>query len=141
MDEKRLLSQFDKLNRKMRRYFDGFFAGMPLTSVQALVLQYIIVESKTRPVFTRDLEEFLGIQGSSVTSLVNNLERGGYLRRESLEEDGRFKKLVLTPQSQEIAEEIMGRVGRYMESLFVGIPEEELRVFEAVLQKMTRNIG
>ena len=102
MDEKLLMTKFDKLNRKMRRYFDGFFAELPLTGIQALVLQYIIVESENRDIFTKDLEEFLGIKGPSVTSLINNLVRSGYLRRESLEEDARYKKLVLTNQAQEI---------------------------------------
>lgn len=139
MNEKLLMAKFDKLNRKMRRYFDSFFTGMPLTSIQALVLHYIIVESKNRDIFTKDLEEFLGIKGSSVTSLVNNLVRGGYLHRESLADDGRFKKLVLTEKTRGIEEEIVKRVTEYMKSMFVGIQEEDLKVFESVVQKMTEN--
>ena len=139
MNEKLLMAKFDKLNRKMRRYFDSFFTGMPLTSIQALVLHYIIVESKNRDIFTKDLEEFLGIKGSSVTSLVNNLVRGGYLRRESLADDGRFKKLVLTEKTRGIEEEIVKRVTEYMKSMFVDIQEADLKVFEAVIQKMTEN--
>lgn len=139
MDEKLLMTKFDKLNRKMRRYFDSFFAELPLTGIQALVLQYIIVESENRDIFTKDLEEFLGIKGPSVTSLINNLVRSGYLRRESLEEDARYKKLVLTNQAQEIKTEIVDKVNEYIKSMYVGISEEDLKIFESVIEKMTKN--
>ena len=139
MDEKQLMEQFDKLNRRMRRYFDSFFAGMPLTSVQALTLQYVLVESEKRDVFQKDLEEFLEIKGSSVTSLLNNLERNGYLRRESISEDGRYKRLVLTDKAFAIREEIMQKVTTYMKSMFVGIAEDDLAVFERVILQMSKN--
>ena len=139
MDEKLLMTKFDELNRKMRRYFDSFFAELPLTGIQALVLQYIIVESENRDIFTKDLEEFLGIKGPSGTSLINNLVRSGYLRRESLEEDARYKKLVLTNQAQEIKTEIVDKVNEYIKSMYVGISEEDLKIFESVIEKMTKN--
>ena len=50
MDEKRLMEKFDRLNRKMRRYFDSFFPEPTLSSVQALTLHYLIVETENRDV-------------------------------------------------------------------------------------------
>ena len=96
MDEKKLMEQYDKMNRKMQRHFSSYFSDSQLTSIQGIVLHYIIVEKDRGDIFPKDLEEFLGIKGSSVTSLINNLEQGGYLRRESLESDVRYMNLVLT---------------------------------------------
>ena len=141
MNEKALMEKFDRLNRKMRRYFSSYFAGTSLTAVQALVLHYLLTESAARDVFPKDLEEFLEIKPSSVTSLVNNLERKGYLRRESLADDGRYKKLVLTDKTFAIQDEILCRVEDYMKNMFVGISDEDLQVFEKVLLQMTANIG
>ena len=81
------------------------------------------------------------IKPSSVTSLINNLERNGYLRRESLADDGRYKKLVLTDKTIEIQDEIINRIDDYMKSMFVGISEEDLKTFEKVIMQMTANIG
>lgn len=139
MEEKKLMEKFDKLNRKIRRCFDGYFSDTPLTSIQGLTLHYIIVESRYRDVFPKDLEEFLEIKGSSVNSLINNLEKNGYLRRENLSEDGRYKKLVLTDKTREIQDDIVSRVTAYMKNMFVGIPEEDLLVFERVITKMASN--
>ena len=79
------------------------------------------------------------VKGSSVTSLISNLERNGYLRRESLASDGRYKKLVLTEQTLEMQDVITERIGEYMRSIFAGISESDLRVFEKVILQMTEN--
>ena len=138
-DEKKLMEKYDKLNRRIRRYFSSFFTGTSLTSIQALILHYIIVESEKKDIFPKDLEEFLEIKGSSVTSLISNLERNGYLRRESLASDGRYKKLVLTEQTLAIQDDITSRINEYMQSIFVGISEDDLKVFEKVIMQMTEN--
>ena len=141
MDERMLMEKFDKLNRKMRRYFSSYFTESTLTSIQALVLHFIILESKKRDIFPKDLEEFLEIKPSSVNSLINNLEKNGYLRRENIEGDGRYKKLVLTDKTYEIENDIVGRIDDYMKSMFVGISDDDLKVFDSVLMQMTKNIG
>lgn len=139
MDEKKLMEQYDKMNRKMQRHFSSYFSDSQLTSIQGIVLHYIIVEKDRGDIFPKDLEEFLGIKGSSVTSLINNLEQGGYLRRESLESDGRYKKLVLTEKTKGMQEDILKRVYDYIHSMFVGISEEHLKIFESVILQMTKN--
>ena len=138
-DEKKVMEKYDKLNRRIRRYFSSFFTGTSLTSIQALILHYIIVESEKKDIFPKDLEEFLEIKGSSITSLISNLERNGYLRRESLASDGRYKKLVLTEQTLAIQDDITSRINEYMQSIFVGISEDDLKVFEKVIMQMTEN--
>ena len=139
MDEKKLMEQYDKMNRKMQRHFSSYFSDSQLTSIQGIVLHYIIVEKDRGDIFPKDLEEFLGIKGSSVTSLINNLEQGGYLRRESLESDGTYKKLALTDKTKGMQEDILKRVYDYMHSMFVGIPEDHLKIFESVILQMTKN--
>ena len=139
MDEQKLMEKYDKLNRRIRRYFASFFTDTPITSIQALILHYMIVESEKRDIFPKDLEEFLEIKGSSVTSLISNLERNGYLRRESLASDGRYKKLVLTEQTLAIQDDITERISEYMHSIFVGISEDDLKIFDKVIMQMTEN--
>ncbi|MCI9538562.1 MAG: MarR family transcriptional regulator, partial [Eubacterium sp.] len=58
---------------------------------------------------------------------------------ESLDSDRRYKKLVLTEQTLAIKDDITSRVNEYMHSMFVGIADEELKVFEKVIMQMTEN--
>lgn len=139
MYEKKLMEEFDKLNRKMKRYFDSFFDGTKLSGIQGLILQYLLVETERRDVFPKDLEEFLEVKGSSVTSLINTLERKGYLVRESLSTDARYKKLVLTDKTYAMKSIINSSVMNYMSSMFQGISDEDLKTFEYVILQMTKN--
>ena len=86
-----------------------------------------------------DLEEFLEIKGSSVTSLLNNLERNGYLRREPLAEDARYKRLVPTKEAYSLRGEVDRRVMAYMHGVFAGLGEEELACFQSVVKRMSQN--
>lgn len=141
MNEKKLMESFDKLNRRIRRYFDSYFSSLSLSGVQALTLHYIITESAHRDVFSKDLEQFLDIKGASITSLINTLERNGYLRRESLPEDARYKRLVLTDRSRALAPELLEMMAACTHTMFTGIEETQLAAFDAVMQQMTQNIS
>lgn len=140
MDYKILTGKQERLNRLMNLHFSSFFDDLPLTSTQALTLEFIVDKAQTGEVFQKDLEVFLSVRGSSVTSLINNLERDGYIRREPVAFDGRYKHLAPTQKALEIKPVISERIDRYMDSLFIDVPEEDLKVFESVLEKMTDNI-
>ena len=139
LDEKSLAEKYAAMNRRLKRYFDSFFADSPITSIQGLVLDYLF-RNREADVFQKDLEEYLEIKGSSVTSILDNLEKNGYVRREAVDYDGRLKKLAITEKAYAIEEDIVERVNGYMYSLFRGIPEEEREVFYSVLCKMIDNM-
>ena len=139
LDEKSLVEKYAAMNRRLKRYFDSFFADSPITSIQGLVLDYLFRNRET-DVFQKDLEEYLETKGSSVTSILDNLEKNGYVRREAVDYDGRLKKLAITEKAYAIEEDIVERVNGYMYSLFRGIPEEEREVFYSVLCKMIDNM-
>ena len=139
LDEKSLVEKCAAMNRRLKRYFDSFFADSPITSIQGLVLDYLFRNRET-DVFQKDLEEYLEIKGSSVTSILDNLEKNGYVRREAVDYDGRLKKLAITEKAYAIEEDIVERVNGYMYSLFRGIPEEEREVFYSVLCRMIDNM-
>ncbi len=140
MDYKILTGKQERLNRLMNLRFASFFEDMPLTGTQALALEFIMQKASMGDVYQKDLEEFLSIRGSSVTSLINNLERDGYIRRESVKFDGRYKHLAPTKKALSMQEKISQRIDKYMESLFVDIPEADLKAYESVLEKMERNV-
>ncbi|MGN1135332.1 MAG: MarR family winged helix-turn-helix transcriptional regulator [Oscillospiraceae bacterium] len=140
MDFKALTGKQERLNRLMNIHFSTYFDDLPLTSTQALALEYIIQRSAVGDVFPKDLEVFLSVRGSSATSLINNLERDGYIRRESVIFDGRYKRLAPTDKALALQQEISERIEQYINSLFVGISEEDLKVFESVIEKMVNNV-
>ncbi|MCD8115784.1 MAG: MarR family winged helix-turn-helix transcriptional regulator [Oscillospiraceae bacterium] len=140
MDYKRITSKQERLRRLMNIHFSSFFDDMPLTSNQAMALEFIINKSEQGDVFPKDLEAHLSIHGSSVASLVNHLDQSGYLVREPVAFDGRYKRLVPTEKAFAVRDKINDRITRYTDSLFVGISEDDLAVFESVIEKIEDNI-
>lgn len=141
MNAKQRMAAFDKLNRKMRRFFDSYFSELALTGIQAMALHYIIIESAHHDVFSKDLEAYLDIKGASVTSLLNTLEHNGYLTRECLAEDARFKRLALTDKTRAIASDLQEMMDRYIDNIFLGVDEKDLTAFDGVIQQMTHNVS
>ena len=138
LDEKSLVEKYSAMNRHLKRYFDGLFANSPVTSAQGLLLDYLF-HNQSRDVFQKDLEEYLEIKSSSVTSILDNLEKNGYVRRESVEYDGRLKKISMTDKAREIEKDIARRVSEYMHSLFRDIPERDREGFYFVMCRMIEN--
>lgn len=91
------------ISNKIRHLFDASFAGSGITGTQASILHFIYMNSEYREVFQRDIEAEFDIRRSSVTSVLNGLERNGLIRREPVKEDARLKKLVLTDKAVEMS--------------------------------------
>ena len=133
--EKQIMDKLEKLNHKMKRQLArSFQKGFPLSSVQGVSLHFIMTETAKR-----DLEQFLDIKSSSATSLVNYLEKLGYIRREPVEEDGRYRRLVLTEKAQEIWPELDQIIEGYIAGKFVGFTDEELATLDRLIGKMLAN--
>ena len=138
--EKQIMDKLEKLNHKMKRQLArSFQKGFPLSSVQGVSLHFIMTETAKRDVFTKDLEQFLDIKSASATSLVNYLEKLGYIRREPVEEDGRYRRLVLTEKAQEIWPELDQIIEGYIAGKFVGFTDEELATLDRLIGKMLAN--
>lgn len=139
MDLKRITGKQERLNRLMNIHFSTYFDDLAITATQALALEFIMLKTEQGPVFQKDMEVFLAVRGSSAACLISNLEKNGYIRRETADFDGRYKSLVPTPKALSMKSDISERIGNYIDSLFVGISDSELECFEKVIDKMTEN--
>lgn len=140
MDYAKITSKSERLNRLMNIHFSTFFEDMPLTHNQVRALLFIIEKSENGDVYPKDLEGYMSVRGSSVASLVNHLVQKGYITRESVAFDARFKRLVPTEKAFAVRGTIEERIDRYVNSLYVGLSDEELEAYCAVLDRIEKNI-
>lgn len=141
MNEKELIRKHEQINSLRRAKFAQCFEGLPITCIQALTLRFVVQQAVFGEVYPKDVECFLSIRGSSVNSLINPLERDGYLVRETTKVDGRYKRLVPTQKAHELRDEIDRRIDRFVSGLFADIPEQELVQFDEFLGKMEKNLN
>ncbi len=111
-----------------------------LTGLQAMIIRYIFKHSQTGNVYQRDLENEFNIRRSSVTGVLQLMERNGLITREHVEHDARLKKLVLTPKAIKIHNTIKQAIIEVEKKLRKGLSDEELNSFLATLDKIKKNV-
>lgn len=92
-----------KTNNALQRYTDGMARQMGLTQVQMSTIDYIYRLEKQQDIFQRDVEHEFNIQKSSATTLLKLMEKKDLIVRVALENDSRYKKILLTPKARQWA--------------------------------------
>ena len=133
---KEIIVLSNRIKRKMRSAAES----LGITDTQGRVLKYIWEESKSREVFQKDIEDEFDIRRSSVTQVIQLLERDGLIVRESVERDARLKKLVLTKKAIHNQEVMNGKIRELEFQMQKDISEEEREIFLKILSKIKRNV-
>ncbi len=90
--------------------------------------------------FQRDIEKAFSISRSSVTVTLQLMEKNGLIRRESVAQDARLKRIVLTQKARDLHRQIEADILAFESNLARGISEEEQEVFLRVSKKMQENL-
>lgn len=129
------------ISKSMRRLMERRLAETGLTPIQSRILGYIFVEeSKGNYVFQRDIEELFRIRRSSVTSVLQLLEKKGLLRRESVPEDARLKKLVLTEEGWKLQQGTFHYLNALEQEIREIFTEEELGTFFDYMNRIDERV-
>lgn len=111
-----------------------------MSGVQGWIISFIHDEGKKRDIYQRDIEQEFNIRRSSVTGLLQTLEKNGMIRREAVESDARLKKITLTPKAVESRLMIDRKIKAFDKKLEAGITPEEKKIFLHVAAKMRDNL-
>ncbi len=130
------------LDHMMMRNFVAIMKRTGLDEVTAMhgwILSYLYLH-QDRDIFQRDIEAEFSIQRSTVTNILQRMERKGLICRQSVDSDGRLKKIVLTPEGT-AAHLAMVPVVRWLDRQLVeGISPVELNFCRETLNKLRRNV-
>ncbi|MDD4843578.1 MAG: MarR family transcriptional regulator [Anaerotignum sp.] len=113
--------------------------GKSLTSIQIWIIHYLF-DNQDRDVFQRDLEIDFNVRRSTVSGIIQNLERKGLIQRQSVKQDARLKKITLTEEAMTLYQEMLVRITSMEEKMAENITDDEWFVFYQVLEKIKRNI-
>ena len=126
----------------MRYKSDQRLAPYDITESQARLLGHIYgAQRSEQEVSRRYLSRAMQISGPSVTSLLNNLERKGFLLRCSGSEDGRTMSIELSQKAITLLHEMSDILNVMAQDLLMGFSEEEKRIFLMFLKRTYDNLG
>lgn len=141
MEENELLvGWINLLARKTRRFCDQSLARIGLTGVQGRILSYIVINSRLRDIFQKDVEEEFSIRASSASGLIRQLEYNGMIQRVGVAHDARLKKLVPTEAAVRIQEQILQESARTEARLRADLSAEEVKLFVNFCERISKSI-
>lgn len=111
-----------------------------LTISQAYVIDFISIEGKDKEIFQKDLEREFDLKRSSISLMLNNMEKSDLIERVPVTEDARLKKIILTQKSIKIYEKISNAIDSIENKLSEDITPEEIKVFQNVLDKIRNSL-
>ena len=125
----------------IRVSLNSIFEEAGLTGLQARIIGFIeFRNNQGDDIFQKDIETEFKIRRSSVSSVIDNLEKNGFIVRQSVENDARLKKIVLTEKAVSLGAKHRKTVERFENSLLENMTKEEIATLKALLNKVAENI-
>lgn len=129
------------LHNQLRRAMDQNTQECGLTGMQGWLLGYLYdCEQAEREIFQRDLEREFCIRRSTVTGVLQLMEREGLILRESVAEDARLKRLRLTEKAHEKQRQIGDKLEELEKRMRRGLSDDEIRMFFALIRRIEGNL-
>lgn len=142
-EEKRYVGrEIHKLHHVISRYLAMYMkeAGIDeVTMMHGWIMKYLY-DNCERDIFQKDIERTFSIGKSTVTNIIQVMEKKGYIRRESVEYDARLKKVMLTEKGIRDNKNIEAMFYRMDQIIEKNIDEKEKEDFFLVADKIIENL-
>ena len=110
-----------------------------LTANQSWVLDYLTLHQE-QDIMQRDIEKKFSIRRSTASHMLQLMEKNGYIRRISVPDDARMKKLIITEKGIEAQKRMKDRLCRFEELFQSNITSENLQHLRKLLRQLEENI-
>lgn len=110
-----------------------------ITIMHSFIIHFLH-ENQGRDIFQRDLERNFHVTRSTITNLVQFLEKNGYITREPVPIDARLKKIVLTSRGEELDNQMkysINEAEKYVDSALSTTEKEQFLLYcQKIRQKL-----
>ncbi|MCK9392998.1 MAG: MarR family transcriptional regulator [Syntrophales bacterium] len=144
MKDDRLIFLIFTAQNKLRTYLNNALvaANVRVTFVQAGIL-FLLKQSNGRTM--SDLSQLIGVDNSTLTGLVDRLEKVGFVVRQASPTDRRSLLIQVTPEGIAEGDKAKMIIKRVNEEIKTGFSPEELDIFKGILRsffkKFNKNSG
>lgn len=135
------------LAHMMKRYLDSLVeadklpvpdTGKGLSGANMFIMRYLY-ENRDREVYQKELEEQMNVRRSTISKVLQIMEKKGLIRRKQAEHDARVKRITLSVQSQHNMEMFWENIEQMQRRLTGGFTDEELEQFLYLIRKAKKN--
>ena len=129
------------LSHKIKRRIGKVALEYGISGMQAKILGFIYINSSTRDIFQKTIEEEFDIRRSSVTSVLTLMEKNELIKRVSVSEDARLKKIILTDKGIEVNNLVYKEIAEIEDTIAKTLSKGELEIFVNNLERLNKNIS
>ena len=130
----------NQISNRLRRRARQVQEAIGISGAQGNILDYILVESRQRSVYQKEIEKEFGLRPSTATEALKLLEEKGLICRIPEEKDGRYKRIVFTPKAEAVQDALRREIEESEAILLQGIAPEEKELFLEIAGRMLRNL-
>ncbi len=124
------------ISHMIKRSIDSLHYPYDINGKQSRLLGFIAHESSKRELYQKDIEEELQIRRSSVTSMLQNLEKANMIQRVSVDKDARLKKIILTDLGKEVTKNTYHNIIAFEDELSSLFHEDEIEQLHEYLNRI-----
>lgn len=114
--------------------------NLPLSPVQARIINYLL-EHKNEKVYQRDLEKFLGLRRSTISGVLQTMERNNMIKKIAVQEDARVRQVIFTEKAISKEKEIQESLKKLENQLEKDISRKDLEIFLKVIRQIKKNLS
>ena len=132
-----LMSQVDRLCTK-RFVQNSHKAGLDISQDQWMVLGPIW---KNKAISQKEIAEYCGKDKTSVTKIIDTLEKKSYVVRFLDQIDQRVKRVVLSNKGKKLMNDVMPVIEQTHNDVRIGISNKEIEALKTILNKIYNNLN
>lgn len=110
-----------------------------ISPTQVKIIEYLC-KSKDETVYQKDIEKTLNLKRSTVSGILDTMEKNNLISRKNVKEDLRLKEIVLTDYAIDKLNLIKRKIKEINNALGKNISEDDLKVFYRVTKQIKQNI-
>ncbi|WML42428.1 MarR family transcriptional regulator [Neobacillus sp. PS3-40] len=130
---------FQMIGLKLKRTADEKVNDLGLNAQQGRMISYIY-QHQDKELIQTDLAEVFQRRGASITSMLQGLEKKGYIERKIPVDNERQKNIYVLPKGIELIEAFDQAFGEVEKKVVQSLTEEEKQILKELLTKINRTL-
>lgn len=127
---------FRVIGIKLKNKADSTISELGLNAEQGRTIGYI---SDHEGIIQKDLADFFNKRGASITSMLQGLERKGYIERRIPKDNEREKRVYVLPKGSELIDTFNTKFEEIENEIAASLSPEENETLKKLLTKINNN--
>ncbi|OBZ14018.1 MarR family transcriptional regulator [Bacillus sp. FJAT-27264] len=124
---------------KIKKRADESIKELGLNSQQGKMIGYIY-EHQDKGLIQKDLSDRFHVRGASITSMLQGLEKKGYIERKIPAHNERQKNIYVLPKGVALIEAFEQSFQQVEAEIIQSLSEDERQTFKALLKKVNESL-